>query len=108
MAMHHMSDKIFEFTSELPGGGIGIVVAAICAWPQQTQAYSLNGPSPIIWHNAFTHSLDFGKVVDAGIVGGAFTALAVGLFATAVIGGTKAIISWRKAKTETRQAATKR
>jgi hypothetical protein len=79
-SIDHAAEFVLEHT-EGPSAVIGLVVGAALAWPQQGIVYA-KGPSGdygfvTIYHNAFTHSIDLGKVIAAGIPGGLVVAAVV-------------------------------
>jgi hypothetical protein len=64
-------------------GGFGALVGAFLAWPHsshQTIPLGSSGTTLTTWHNAFTHSVELSKVVEAGLAGGGLIAVGLGLF----------------------------
>lgn len=84
--MVHMGAHVFHSASELgAGGAIGIGVGIFLGFPRMSYPPGQIVPVPV-YHNAFGHSSDLQAVVVAGVIGGGFVALAVGLVLAGLFG----------------------
>jgi hypothetical protein len=87
MAMGHAGEIGFHWAVKEGGvgGAVGAVLGAAAGWPHSaTHALGSGGLHTTTWHNAFTSSADFGRVVEAGLAGGAAVAVGIAALVAAV------------------------
>jgi hypothetical protein len=87
MAMGHAGETAFHWAVKEGGaaGAAGAVLGALLGWPHAaTERIGTTGLTH--WHNAFTSSPDFTKVVEAGLFGGGVVAVPCGVACAATFG----------------------